>query len=283
MFLVTGASGNVGREVVTTLQEKGAPVRALYRAHRDELPADVEFARGDLNNPDSLADAFDDVEGVFLLPGYADMPGLVRLAERSGARIILLSGPSAGSGDLSNAVTAYMVRSEDAVRAADVPWTILRPSGFMSNTFQWVDQLTAGDVVTLPFAGVPIAWIDPADIAAVAALALTEAGHDRATYGLTGPQSLTPPELVATLGRTLHRQLDFRAETDDQVRERFARELPPAYAAAFLDFYVDGTLDDSRVLSTVIELIGRPAGTYEGWVVRHRDALLAAATDGVRS
>lgn len=181
MFLVTGASGNVGREVVATLQDKGAPVRALHRSRRDELPAGVEVVRGDLNDPDSLAGAFDDVEGVFLLPGYADMPGLVRLAERSGARIILLSGPSADSRDLSNAVTAYMVRSEDAVRAGDVPWTILRPSGFMSNTFQWVHQLSSGDVVTLPFAGVPIAWIDPADIAAVAALALTEPGHDRAT------------------------------------------------------------------------------------------------------
>lgn len=283
MFLVTGASGNVGREVVAILQDKGAPVRALHRSRRDELPAGVEVVRGDLNDPDSLAGAFDDVEGVFLLPGYADMPGLVRLAERSGARIILLSGPSADSRDLSNAVTAYMVRSEDAVRAGDVPWTILRPSGFMSNTFQWVHQLSSGDVVTLPFAGVPIAWIDPADIAAVAALALTEPGHDRATYRLTGPQSLTAPELVATLGRALHRRLEFRAETDDQVRERFAHELPPAYAAAFLDFYVDGALDDSRVLTTVAELTGRPAGTYEDWAVRHRDALLATATEGVRS
>ena len=106
MFLVTGASGNVGREVVAILQDKGAPVRALHRSRRDELPAGVEVVRGDLNDPDSLAGAFDDVEAMFLLPGYADMPGLVRLAERSGARIILLSGPSADSRDLSNAVTA---------------------------------------------------------------------------------------------------------------------------------------------------------------------------------
>ena len=70
MFLVTGASGNVGREVVAILQDKGAPVRALHRSRRDELPAGAEVAQGDLNDPDSLAGAFDDVEGVFLLPGY---------------------------------------------------------------------------------------------------------------------------------------------------------------------------------------------------------------------
>ena len=173
---------------------EGGLVEEAVEQVMDELREDSAAMAEAIDDADHRYPLFEDVEGVFLLPGYADMPGLVRLAERSGARIILLSGPSADSRDLSNAVTAYMVRSEDAVRAGDVPWTILRPSGFMSNTFQWVHQLSSADVVTLPFAGVPIAWIDPADIAAVAVLALTEPGHDRATYRLTGSSSIRPAD-----------------------------------------------------------------------------------------
>ena len=82
------------------------------------------------------------------------------LAEVRGAgveRVVLLSGSSAASGDTGNAVSAYMIRSEDAVRESGVPFTILRPFGFMSNALRWRDQLRAGDVVREPFADVAVA------------------------------------------------------------------------------------------------------------------------------
>ena len=71
-----------------------------------------------------------------------------------------------------------MMRSEAAVTQSGVPWTILRPFGFMSNALRWVDQLREGDVVREPFANVAVAVIDPHDIAAVAASALRDEGHE---------------------------------------------------------------------------------------------------------
>jgi len=69
-----------------------------------------------------------------------------------------------------------MSASEAAVHGSGLPWTVLRPSAFMSNTLEWVPQLRAGDLVRAPFAGVRAATVDPADIAAVAALALLDPG-----------------------------------------------------------------------------------------------------------
>jgi uncharacterized protein YbjT (DUF2867 family) len=191
MILVTGATGNVGREVAADLARRGEPVRALVRdPAKASLPVGVHAVAGDLVRPESVRSAFRDVDRLFLLPGY---PGVARAAADAGvARIVQLSGGSAGSGDQSNAVTRYMERSEQEVREAEVEWTFLRPCAFMSNTLRWLPQLAAGDVVRAPFGDVPVASVDPADIAAVAVVALVEDGHHAMIYRPTGPESLAP-------------------------------------------------------------------------------------------
>jgi len=274
MYLVTGATGNVGREVVRSLAAADQPVRALVRGPAlDDLPLGAQAAVGDLNRPDTLTEALAGVSGVFLLPGYADMPKLLDVIARSSARrVVLLSGPSADSGDMTNAVTAYMVTSEQAVHDSGLPATILRPSGFMSNALQWAPQLAAGDTVRAPFASVGVAMIDPADIAAVATLALTDPAHEGHTYRLTGPQTLSPADRVQILADVLGRPLQFDPQTDDEARQEMAANMPPEYVAAFFNFYADGALDDSAVLPTVEELTGRPPRTFRQWAETHRDA-----------
>lgn len=134
MFLVTGATGNVGGELVRALAGAGQQVRALTRGDdQPALPAGTETVAGDLNDPASLRPAPDGAEGVFLLPGYADMAGVLAEARRAGvATVVQLSGMSAGRGDLSSAITRYMAGSEQAVRDCGLDWTILRPAAFMS-------------------------------------------------------------------------------------------------------------------------------------------------------
>ena len=274
MLLVTGATGNVGAEVVRTLIDSGEPVRALTRSDRaDAVPAGAEAVAGDLNRPDSLSAALTGVRGVFLLPGYADMEGVLAAVRDAGVeRVVLLSGSSAATGDTSNAVTAYMMRSEAAVTQSGVPWTILRPFGFMSNALRWVDQLREGDVVREPFANVAVAVIDPHDIAAVAASALRDEGHEGNTYVLSGPQSLRPADRVAILGAAIGRDLRLEALSDADARAKMSAEMPAEYVDAFFDFYVDGNLDESQVQPTVAQVLGREPRSFEQWAATHADA-----------
>jgi len=274
MILVAGAAGNVGGELVRVLAGAGEPVRGLVRGGREHtLPAGVEAAAGDLNEPSSLRAALRGVSGVFLLPGYKDMPGVLAEAGRSGVRrVVLLSGSSAADGDMSNAITRYMVDSEAAVRDSGVPWTILRPSGFASNALQWAPQLRVGDLVRAPFGGVRIAVIDPSDIAAVAARALTSAGHEGRTYRLTGPQALLPAERVRALGGVLGRDLRFEAQPDAEARAEMSAAMPAEYVDAFFSFYADGTLDESPVLPTVHEVTGAQPRTFRQWANTHAEA-----------
>jgi uncharacterized protein YbjT (DUF2867 family) len=187
-------------------------------------------------------------------------------------RVVLLSGSSADSGDMTNAVTAIMVTSEEAVRGSGLDATIVRPSGFMSNTFQWVPQLAAGDLVRAPFASVGVAMIDPADIAAVVALALTTPGHAGQTYRITGPQTLLPGDRVRILAEVLGRKLCFEAQPDDEARQTMAATMPIAYVDAFFNFFAEGALDDSAVLPAYQHLTGRPPATFEQWARAHAGA-----------
>jgi uncharacterized protein YbjT (DUF2867 family) len=274
MLLVTGATGNVGAEVVRALTGSGDQVRALTRSDTSSgLPAGVEAVAGDLNRPDSLAPALAGVAGVFLLPGYEDMVGtLAAIHAARVERVVLLSGSSAASGDTSNAITAYMMRSEAAVTQSGVPWTILRPFGFMSNALRWRDALREGDVIREPFADVPVAAIDPHDIAAVAASALRTAEHEGRTYVLSGPQALRPADRVRILGAALGRELRFEAQSDAEARTQMGAQLPAEYVDAFFDFYVDGALDESQVQPTVQEVLGREPRSFEQWAAAHAEA-----------
>jgi uncharacterized protein YbjT (DUF2867 family) len=274
MLLVTGASGNVGAEVVQTLAGAGQEVRALTRSDRPAgLAPGVQGVAGDLNRPESLTDAFAGVQGAFLLPGYEDMEGVLAVMRGAGVeRVVLLSGSSAQSGDTSNAISAYMIGSEAAVRGSGVPWTILRPYGFMSNALRWRDQLKAGDVVVEPFANVRVAVIDPHDIAAVAARALLDDGHEGRSYVLSGPQALLPADRVRLLGAALGRELRFEAQSDAEARAQMSAQMPVEYVDAFFDFYVDGSLDESQVQPTVEEVIGRAPRSFKQWAAGHADA-----------
>jgi uncharacterized protein YbjT (DUF2867 family) len=274
MFLITGGTGNVGGELLAALTNAGQDVRALTRTARPAtLPPGAQAVTGDLDQPDSLHAALDGVQGVFLLPGYQDMPGVLRATRDAGVqRVVLLSGSSAGSGDMTNAISAYMIRSEAAVRDSGVPWTILRPSGFMSNTLRWLPQLQAGNVVLEPFANVPVAVIDPYDIAAVSASALLSPQHEGQTRLLSGPEALLPSDRLRILGLELGRDLRLDAQPNDDARAKMSREMPQEYVDAFFDFYVEGALDDSQVHPAVEEILGRRPRTFQQWAKAHTNA-----------
>lgn len=274
MFVVAGANGNIGSELVPQLLERGEEVRALVRdeAGAARVPEDAEPVTGDLGDGSTLRDAFAGAEGVFLLSGYDDA-GIVAELERAGvARVVLLSSSAAPTGRLENAVARYHIESERALEASAVAATFVRPNAFMSNALGWRDQLRAGDVVRDSFGDIPIATNDPADVAAVAAVALTTADHEGEALRVTGPEAITLDERVAILGDVLGRDLRFDGFTNEEAHEDMSASMPEPYVDAFFEFFVDGIVDETTVLPTVEEVTGRPPGTFRAWAEAHADA-----------
>ncbi len=271
MYVVGGASGNVGSELIRELLERGERVRAIVHSERSAagLPEGAEPVEGDLNDGSTLRQAFAGATGAYLLAGYDDA-GIVAELERAGvARAVLLSSGSAPTGKLDNAVAAYHIASERALERSSVAATFLRPNTFMSNALRWQPQLARGEVVRDAFPNVAVAVNDPADVAAVAAVALNSGDHGGEALRITGPEALTPGERLAILADVLDRELRFEGQTDAEARVEMEAAMPKEYVDAFFEFFVDGLIDETTVLPTVEEVTGRPPRGFRAWAEAH--------------
>jgi uncharacterized protein YbjT (DUF2867 family) len=275
MILVTGAGGNVGGSLIRQLAAAGEPVRALSRRPGGTQPRPgVEVAEGDLAKPESLPAAFDGISGLFLLGGFDTVEAVLAQARAGGVdRVVLLTSRCVIGGAPDNAITAMWLRAEHALQRSGLPGTVLRPSGFQSNVLRWKDQLDRDDVVRAPWPEAAIAAIDPRDIAAVAAVALTGNDYRGESLELSGPEALTPARQVAILAGVLGRPLRYEPQAEVEARAQLSRSMPESFVDAQFRFFSAGEFDDSRVVDTVQRVTGRPAGTLRAWAVGHRPAL----------
>jgi uncharacterized protein YbjT (DUF2867 family) len=273
MILVTGPTGNAGGGVVKGLLELGAEVRAAVRPGSEaKLSAGVEAVPVDLNDPESVRRAADGATAAFLHSGYQGIDGsLASLGDAGVERVVLLSSSAAPTGKLDNAIARYQIRSERAVRESGLAWTFLQPNSFMSNTYRWLPQLEKGDVIRTPWADIAISVIDPDDIGAVAARALTTGDHEGRTYRLSGPEALRPVEQVTILAKYVGRDLRYEGQTDEEARPEMERAMPKEYVDAFFEFFSGGLIDETTVHPTVKEVSGRDPRTFEQWAEAHAE------------
>jgi uncharacterized protein YbjT (DUF2867 family) len=195
-ILITGATGHIGTHLIKQLAAKGYPVRALVHSREKAagLPQEVERVTGDLARPATLSAAVDGVDRVFLLDpstGLDFTRNMVEVSLQVGVRLIVdLSSIGAGLDPVPILLRSFSAR-EAIIKDSGMAWTILRPGQFMSNALWWRPSIQAERVVRDPVGPGHLASIDPADIAAVAAIALTQEGHAGEIYTLTGDELLT--------------------------------------------------------------------------------------------
>jgi uncharacterized protein YbjT (DUF2867 family) len=217
MILVTGATGKVGQHLITALKEKGAPFKALVRsdASAQSLAAQgVETVRGDLAAPASLTAALQGAEKLFLLssaPRFDEIEiPVIRAAQQTGIRNIVKLSALGVSLDSSSPLFRSHARVERFLEDSGIAFTILRPTFFNQNWVAFYSQsIKAGQPVYSNSGNARLGWVDTRDIAAVAASALTENGHDGFIYDLTGPETLSYAEVASRLGKWLGREVAY--------------------------------------------------------------------------
>ncbi len=279
MIIVTGATGNVGRSLVTALAAAGEKVRTVSReALPADLPAGVAHVQADLGDPQTLRPAFDGGDVLFLLlaggllGGGAD-PGRIFAAARDGGvnRAVLLSSQIVGTRPDLIAYAA-MGAAEAALRDAGLAWTILRPSGFASNAYAWAESVRGERIVAAPFADVALPVVDPADVAQAAAVVLRDASHSGQVYELTGPAAITPRQQADALGAALGDEVGFVELTREQAAAHMGQFMPPPIVAGTLDILGAPLPAEQRVSPDLERLLGRPAGTFADWARRSAPA-----------
>lgn len=288
--LVTGASGNVGREVLATLKARGIPVRAADRnADRRGPNGDGEVVRLDFRDPKSFTSALVGCRSVFLLrpPAIADtkttLVPFIDEARRLGVeQIVFLSVAGADKYPFvpHYAVEAHLSRCGGA-------YTVLRP-GFFAQNFgdAYHRDIAENSRIYVPAGAGRVAFVDTRDIAEVAALALTEPVHHAgAAYTLTGPEAVTFDDAAAMLGAALRRPIKYDpASLVGYARHLHRRGLPVAQIAVQSILHFGLRFGQAEAVDpTLQQLLGRRGRTLRDYVNDHASLWVAPQKSADRS
>ncbi|MGZ3664629.1 MAG: NAD(P)H-binding protein [Ktedonobacterales bacterium] len=282
MILVTGATGNVGREVARLLLAGGQPVIAVTRNPTTAaLPDGAHVVAGDPSHPQSLASALRGVETIFISPralgdaiAGAATTALLQLAAEQGARrVVALSAVTVEYGGGYQRFADAFRAVEDAAKASGLQWTILRCADFDANAMSWVPQIRQTGVVRGVYGDGATSSIHERDVAAVSALALMDAAHAGRTYVLTGPQSLTQRDKLSLISKAIGRDIPWVEVAPEQFRQAMlAQGLPEDVPDRVIGYWADRVLQPGPTSDTVEQLLGRPALTFAEWALEHAAA-----------
>ncbi|CTP86462.1 NmrA family transcriptional regulator [Xanthomonas translucens pv. arrhenatheri] len=282
-ILVTGATGNVGRQVVEQLVKRGADVRALVRdPSKANLPAGVEVVQGDLLDVDSLRGAFSDVSTLFLLNAvvadeYTQALIALNVARQAGIeRFVYLSVIHS---DLYVNVPHFAGKYgvERMIEQMGLNATILRPAYFIDNDLTIKDVVSGYGVYPMPIGSKGLAMVDTRDIGEVAAIELLRREQSAVPLALerinlVGPETLTGTAIAAIWSEALGRQISYPGE-DTAAFEQNLRQFMPSWMAYDMRlmserFISDGMIPAAGDVERMTTLLGRPLHSYREFATR---------------
>jgi uncharacterized protein YbjT (DUF2867 family) len=280
-YLITGATGEVGSRVTRQLLERGIRPRVLTRSEektRRMFGDCVDVYAGDLAEPASTRRAFEGAEAVFLVnvgPGIPERDkAAAAISKEAGVRkIVKLSSLGVEHGF---AMGAWHAKGEAAIREAGVPFTMVRPTGFMSNLLAWAHSIRTEGVVRSSTGEGRRPFIHSEDIAAVCVEALVNDRHLGEAVSITGPESLTFGDAAAIISEAIGKPLRWEAITDEEARERYSRvsgspEETEAHVALWR------AIREGRLAATtdgVERVLGRKPIALRQWALENAGAFL---------
>jgi uncharacterized protein YbjT (DUF2867 family) len=284
---VTGGTGKAGTEVVKALLGRGASVRVLTRNKEARLPAGAEVAVRDLLDPDSVRAALDGADRLFLLVANAAdelTQALLTFAVARQARVKHLTYLSVYQAERFPEVPHFIGKHavETALKASDVPFTILRPGYFFQNDAALKAPLTGPGLYPAPLGTAGIAAVDVRDIADAAAVSLTTDGHAGKTYDLVSPAPLSGPGAAAAWAAALGKPVRY-ADPPLDAFEGQLRQMLPAWLAMelrlmFQGYQERGFAPAAADVAALTTLIGHAPRRYEDFV--HETAIGWGITPG---
>jgi len=262
-ILVTGATGNIGRRVVDHLIDLGAnDIRALTKnPAKAKLPDGVTPITGYLGDPETLPDALDGVERMYLAPLPETLEITLELAKKANVEyVVALSGG------------AHWQQYTDTIATSGLVNTQLGPGEFLENFAIWAQQIKATRTVREPYPGVVEAPVSMDDIARVAAALLVKPEHEHygRMYELTGPEALTRAEIAEQIGIGIGDDVTFeqcsRAEAEAALRPIMGDQ-----AGWYLDLMAEGVDAPQQANQLVAELTGTAAQSVAQWAAANAE------------
>ncbi|BBP74715.1 NAD(P)-dependent oxidoreductase [Pseudomonas sp. Ost2] len=290
-LLVTGASGNLGREVVEQLLKAGTK-NVVAGSRNPEALAELaakgaETVTVDFDDPTSLSTAFAGVDRVLIISVDAKTSAEDRLRRQLAAvaaaveakveRIVYTSMLKPEPGSLI-AYAPIHYATEQAIERSGIPFTILRVNAYTDNVFWWLPPILASGQWTTAAGRGRTAYIDRRDVARAAAAVLTSS-EVLGRIDLGGAEALSANEIAAIVDDVFDITVTLDHVTDE-VREQglISAGLPPPVAKHLTAIDATTRQGDFDSASDLVErLTGTRARSFQDFLIEKRVALSAAA------
>lgn len=279
-ILVTGATGNVGSQVVQQLIAAGITPRVAVRSlnKADTLKqAGAEPVEMDLDKLETVQPAFEGVDKVFLVSPF--VPNMVQLAailveaakKANLKQVVRLSALAQPGITLSK----WHGDVEKMIEDSGIPFTFLRPNGFMQNFVNsMADTIKTQNAFYMPIGDGKVSLVDTRDLAAVAVAALTNTGHENKAYEITGSEALSNYQIATIFSQVLGRTINYVDVPEDAARQGMQNAgMPDVIVNALLELYASYKAGQAATVSPVIEQVtGKKPISFEQFARDYAEA-----------
>jgi len=280
MFVISAASGNLGRTVANALKAFVNPSEIRLAARSPDKLSDLkaqgfDVVRADYEDTDSLATAFAGAKAVLIISSMG--PNEVRVAHHKAAidaakaaRVGLLVYTSAANPTSKSKFewAPAHEQTEAYLKACGLPYVILRDSSYAANIDGFIAQALESGTLALPGAATKVAYVTHEDIAAAAAAALTGKAQANATYELTGPDGVSAFDLADHLSKLAGKPIKaVDLSLPDLSAFLGSVGLPPFVVAGVTSFFAAAAAGEYAAPSKDIEkLTGRAAQSMNDYL-----------------
>jgi uncharacterized protein YbjT (DUF2867 family) len=280
MILVTGATGLNGSELVHRLSARGVPVRALVRSvsktQRLSVMPQVEIVQGDMARPETLREALQGVDRAMLIssadPAMLEVQSnFIEEAHKAGVKYVVKLSGIMPNIDSPFRYARMHGEIERRLEASGMAFTHLRAGEFMQAYFRQVPSIIAKGAMFLPMEEAKIASIDICDVAEVAAIVLTNPGHEGKIYPLTGPEALSMPEVAERISVATGKTIRYVNVTPKEAMQaNLALGMPPYTAEALFELFAERRKGKESQVSPIIpSLFGWRPSSFEEFARRN--------------
>lgn len=281
-ILISGATGNVGTQLVKRLAASNTPFKALVRNSDnskllESLPQ-AEIIIGDLADESTLSKAMQGIEKAFLLTNSSEQAeqlqlNFVQAAHRAGVMHLVKLSQFAADVNSPVRFLRYHARVENQIKELGLSYTFLRPNLYMQGLLAFKDYIKHDGKFYASAGNAAISVVDIRDIAAVAARALTETGHENKIYNITGKEAITHYQMADIFSHVLNREIKFIDVAPDQMEGALR-------AAGFPEWQIGGLIEDyshyargeaAMVYNTVMEVTNVVPVGFEQFVNDYKE------------
>ena len=226
-FLVIGASGVNGSEIVKLLKAQGQSVRTTT----SKKATSAEQVHVNLATGEGLSEAFKNIDRAFFLSpaGHADqykiLSPLIKEAKKQGLKkVVLMTALGVDANEASP-----LRQSELELEKSGLDYNIIRPTWFMQNfnTF-WIQGIKEQGKIQLPAENAKISFIDVRDIAAVAVKLLTDDSLKNKAFNLTGSEAIDHSQVASVISETAGRKVVYENVQPEVLKNNLLKVGVPA-------------------------------------------------------